>query len=180
MNTGTTQIFSDYYKVDVDAEYEKLLNPHGLKGRPQPKREQTPQEKANHFKKGESRGRPKGTPNKSTAIVKDTIALIVNKQIEKVNKILDKVAKDDPARFVEIVLKLSEFVAPKLSRQEVTGEVQHTTIVIGKPPNLHLPPPIPTNTVDIPVLEEKTEEDNLNPNAMMSADRFIESSEDHE
>jgi hypothetical protein len=157
MNTGTTETFGDYYEVDVEKEYKKLIKPHGLKGRPASKREQTPQEKANWFKKGESnRGRPRGTPNKSIAIVKDTIALIVNKNIDRVDKVLSKIAKDDPARYVEIVIKLSEFVTPKISRQEHSGEVQHTNLIIGLPKDLQLPAPI-NNTIDIPSVE-----DNLN------------------
>jgi len=71
--------------------------------------------------KGERRGgREKGTPNKVTADVRKTIALIAERNIEALEQWIMEV--EDPARRAELFLRVLEYFVPKLSRAEVTGD----------------------------------------------------------
>lgn len=74
-------------------------------------------------KPGERRGgRRKGTPNKVTREFRETVRLLLERNADNVEAWLAEVAADDPARALDLLAKLAEFAAPKLSRSEVTGE----------------------------------------------------------
>jgi Cdc6-like AAA superfamily ATPase len=65
-------------------------------------------------------GRPKGTPNKSTAAVREVFSQLVEANAEKAQALFDRVADKDPAKALELLARLSEFVVPKLARTETT------------------------------------------------------------
>jgi hypothetical protein len=73
------------------------------------------------FKQGNTygKGRPVGSINKSTAETKAFLARISNKLGERVEEDLDLM---DPKDRVKIWLELQEYLIPKLSRTELTGE----------------------------------------------------------
>jgi hypothetical protein len=74
-------------------------------------------------------GRPKGVPNKSTAIVREAISNLLERNSEKMDEWLQKVAEGDathgikpaPDKALDIMQKLCEYHIPKLARTEVTG-----------------------------------------------------------
>lgn len=66
-------------------------------------------------------GRPKGTPNKSTALVREAIARMAEDNAEKFAEWLEKVAAESPEKACDIYLKAIEYHIPKLARTEVTG-----------------------------------------------------------
>jgi hypothetical protein len=66
-------------------------------------------------------GRPKGAPNKSTAIVREAIARMAEDNAENFNKWLTDVAASSPEKACDIYLKAIEYHIPKLARTEVTG-----------------------------------------------------------
>jgi hypothetical protein len=68
-------------------------------------------------------GRPKGTPNKATAVVRDAISSFVEGNADQVQELWERVAKKDPAKALEIYAKLAEFSLPKLSRSTIDGEI---------------------------------------------------------
>jgi hypothetical protein len=75
------------------------------------------------------KGRPAGVPNKSTAIVRNAIATLLEKNVPYMDRWLQRVAegdevlglKPDPAKALDLMQKLSEYHIPKLARTEVTG-----------------------------------------------------------
>jgi hypothetical protein len=74
-------------------------------------------------------GRPSGVPNKSTAVVRNAIATLLEKNVPYMDRWLQRVAegdevyglKPDPAKALDLMQKLSEYHIPKLARTEVTG-----------------------------------------------------------
>jgi hypothetical protein len=78
------------------------------------------------FTKGNklSTGRPKGAINRSTEMMKLTIARAVDNTLNTLSADLDKIRKDDPERAIELALKLMEFTLPKLTRTEMKAEIE--------------------------------------------------------
>lgn len=66
-------------------------------------------------------GRRKGIPNKVTTEVRAIFKGIMERNASKVEAWIAAVAKDDPARATELLLRLAEFHLPKLARTEVGG-----------------------------------------------------------
>jgi len=75
------------------------------------------------FKEGQEKkgGRAKGTPNKSTAEIRDAYQKLVEDNLTNMTEWLVQVAAENPERAMDLMLKLSEYMIPKLARQEVTG-----------------------------------------------------------
>ena len=76
------------------------------------------------FKKGEvtnPKGRPKGKPNKTTAEIREAYQKLVEDNLTNMTKWLGDVAMENPEKAMDLMLKLSEYMIPKLARQEVTG-----------------------------------------------------------
>ena len=66
--------------------------------------------------------RPKGSLNKTTADVRKAIALLAERNIGSLERWLDRVAEEDPAKASDILLRALEYHIPKLARSEVTGK----------------------------------------------------------
>jgi hypothetical protein len=66
-------------------------------------------------------GRPKGSPNKITEEIREAFQLVLEKRLPDLERLLMQVAHDDPAKAIELMLKLSNRFLPELSRQELTG-----------------------------------------------------------
>jgi hypothetical protein len=67
------------------------------------------------------KGRPKGSANKSTTIVREAIANLLERNAPNMDRWLNEVADKDPHKALDIIQKLSEYHIPKLARTEVTG-----------------------------------------------------------
>ncbi len=79
-------------------------------------------------KRVKSGGRVAGTPNRVTSEFRETVQKLLDDNRENVSRWLTLVAegdgsdqKPDPARALDLMAKLAEFAAPKLSRTEVSG-----------------------------------------------------------
>lgn len=79
------------------------------------------------FQKGNKagKGRPKGTPNKTTAEIKEIITRIVGNQLEHIEKDLEKIRKSDPAEAMRLSSKFIDYVLPKQTKMEIEGELSH-------------------------------------------------------
>lgn len=76
-------------------------------------------------------GRVAGTPNKATTEFRQTIASLLESNAQNVDLWLQQVAngagesKPDPAKALDLLAKLAEFGAPKLSRAELVGDEEN-------------------------------------------------------
>ena len=108
------------------------------------------------FVKGQPRpigaGRKKGSVNLIAKETREVIQDVIDGNGANLGKWLEQVAQDDPAKALELFLKLSEFVLPKLSRTEHAGAVAHLSLeavlanVMGK--TTGLPDPAWFDVVD--------------------------------
>jgi hypothetical protein len=60
-------------------------------------------------------------PNKSTKIMKEAFALLVENNLPNMERWLSQIASEDPAKAMDLIIKLSERFVPALARTEVTG-----------------------------------------------------------
>ena len=70
---------------------------------------------------GNANGRPKGSKNKQTQAIRKAYQELVEGNLENLQTWLVLVAEKDPKEAFEMMIKLSEYVIPKLARTEVTG-----------------------------------------------------------
>jgi hypothetical protein len=68
-------------------------------------------------------GRQRGTPNKATAEARNVFAEFVDANADKAQELWERVAKEDPAKALDLLAKLAEFTIPKLSRSTIDGDV---------------------------------------------------------
>ena len=77
------------------------------------------------FEKGDPNinrgGRPKGSLNKTAQEIKEAFALVLEKKLPDLEILIARVAADDPAKAIDLMIKLSNRFLPELSRQELTG-----------------------------------------------------------
>ena len=78
------------------------------------------------FEKGNQlgRGRPKGALNRSTEMMKLSLARATNKVMDNLPALMEDMMKKDPKGAVDITLKMLEFHLPKQSRVELKGEIE--------------------------------------------------------
>ena len=82
------------------------------------------------------KGRPPGKLNRTTEMMKLSVARGTNKVLDNLPQLLEELMKKDPKGAVDIALKLLEFHLPKQSRVELKGEIeqkiQQITVNINK------------------------------------------------
>ena len=78
------------------------------------------------FEKGHklATGRPKGAINRSTEMMKVSIARATNVVLDDFPSIMKQMIRDDPKAAVDLAIKLLEFNMPKLSRTELRAEIE--------------------------------------------------------
>jgi hypothetical protein len=66
-------------------------------------------------------GRPKGVPNKTTKQIREAYQKLTEDNLDRMSIWITQVASEDPAKALDIMIRLSEYIIPKLARTEVTG-----------------------------------------------------------
>jgi hypothetical protein len=74
-------------------------------------------------------GRRKGVPNRVTADVRQAFALLLQAKTHELDGWLSRVGKSDPARALDLVIKLAEYHIPKLSRTEIANAGNQAFVV---------------------------------------------------
>ena len=90
------------------------------------------------FEKGNKlgKGRPKGSTNRSTEMMKVNLARAVNMGLDYLKEDYQKLRDEDPAKALNILTKLMEYSIPKLKsvdmevKGEITNKVEKITIEI--------------------------------------------------
>lgn len=77
-------------------------------------------------------GRAKGAPNKVTADVRAAFRMLVESNTSQMQAWLEAVAKEDPAKALDLMVKLAEYVIPRLARTEFSGENLPRALLIIK------------------------------------------------
>ena len=65
-------------------------------------------------------GRPKGVPNKSTAEIREKLNLIIEAESKHISKELEKLRKDDPQKYLNVLEKFISYVVPK--KRDITSD----------------------------------------------------------
>lgn len=74
-------------------------------------------------------GRKKGTPNKTTKEIRDAYKLLIEANLDNMTNWINEIAKENPEKAIDLLLKLSEYVVPKLNRTETIDTTP--TIITG-------------------------------------------------
>jgi hypothetical protein len=79
------------------------------------------------FEKGHqlSKGRPVGALNRSTEQAKLTIARLANRGLDNITEDFEKIRKENPIEAAKLYLKLIEYIVPKKTSVEISGELDH-------------------------------------------------------
>ena len=77
------------------------------------------------FEKNDDRinraGRPKGSKNKITEEIREAFQMVLENKLPDLERWLQQTAQEDPAKAIDLLLKLSNRFLPELSRQELTA-----------------------------------------------------------
>ena len=80
------------------------------------------------FEKNDKRinraGRPAGALNRSTEMMKLSLARATNKVMDNLPALMEDMMKKDPKGAVDIAMKMLEFYLPKQSRIEMKAEIE--------------------------------------------------------
>ena len=71
---------------------------------------------------GNPNGRPKGRTNKITEEIKEAFAMVLENRLPDLERWLQQVAHEDPAKAIDLLIKLSNRFLPELARTELTGK----------------------------------------------------------
>lgn len=68
------------------------------------------------------KGRPKGSVDKDTRRIREAYQLLLENNLDNLSIWLKEIGEQSPEKAFNMMLKLSEFLVPKLARKELSGE----------------------------------------------------------
>jgi len=94
------------------------------------------------FKKGESgnpEGRPPGAKDKTNKEIREAYQELIEGNLSNIETWLNQVAAKDPARAIELLLRLSEFILPKIKTIDLNANINTPHIIEYKNVSLQFP-----------------------------------------
>ena len=85
------------------------------------------------FKKGQSgnpNGRPKGSTNVETNLIRAAYSELINSNLDNIHIWLAEVGEANPLQAVKIIIKMSDYILPKLTRVKHLKEVNEMNVQI--------------------------------------------------
>lgn len=85
------------------------------------------------FQKGESgnlNGRPQGAKGKIQTDIKQAFQSLVEGNLMNIETWLNEVAAKDPAKALDLILKLSEFVLPKIKSVQLDAKINEPFTIV--------------------------------------------------
>ena len=67
-------------------------------------------------------GRPKGIPNRTTKHIREAYQKLTEDNLENMSIWLAQIAAEDPGKAMDTMIRLSEYILPKLARTELVGD----------------------------------------------------------
>ena len=67
-------------------------------------------------------GRPRGSKNKISEEIREAFQMVLENKLPDLERWIQQTAQDDPAKAVDLLIKLSNRFVPELSRQELTAK----------------------------------------------------------
>lgn len=65
-------------------------------------------------------GRKKGTPNKEVKDIRETFKVLIENNLDKMDLWINQLAEKNPEKAINTILRLSDFILPKLTKTEIT------------------------------------------------------------
>lgn len=84
---------------------------------------------------GNPKGRPEGSQNKSSTAIRKAYQELIEGNLDNVKLWLERVAKEDPAKALTLLIQLSPFVIPKLNQTDITSNGDPFNIILPNKPN---------------------------------------------
>lgn len=75
---------------------------------------------------GNPAGRPKGSMNKSSQVLRESLSFLIEENLDKMNEWIDRIAEDDPRAAFQCMVSIMEFNIPKLTRAVIKEEKDDT------------------------------------------------------
>ena len=75
--------------------------------------------------KGNKFGRPKGSQNRSSEMMKLNIARALNGTLDYLKEDLEKIREKDPVEAIKLATKLLDYTIPKLKAVDMKSEITH-------------------------------------------------------
>ena len=69
-------------------------------------------------------GRPKGSKNKATQHIREAYQKLTEDNLDRMSIWISQVASEDPAKAMDIMIRLSEYIIPKLARHHILNKEQ--------------------------------------------------------
>lgn len=81
-----------------------------------------------YSKQNPGTGRPKGSTNKVTGQAREFFEQILQRNFHNIEDSLTYVQADNPAKYLDLILKMSEFAIPKLRSVDTTVDIGEETL----------------------------------------------------
>jgi hypothetical protein len=65
----------------------------------------------------------KGVPNKTTVEIREAFQMLIEDNLDNLNIWLEQLADKNPEKAIDVIIKLSEFVVPKLNRSQIDFDI---------------------------------------------------------